>query len=114
MSEPTPETAIGARIRSIRTATGLTQAAVAERAGLVFETVSRIERGVISPTVGTLVGIADALGVGLPDLVDVGAGVPQPQVLDESLAAVIEPLRSQPLKVREQAARVVRALVEAE
>lgn len=112
MSKLAPETAIGARIRAIRTGTGLTQAAVAERAGLVFETVSRIERGVISPTVGTLVGIARALGVGLPDLVDVDAGVPQSQVLDETLAAVIEPLRDQPQKVREQAARVVRALVQ--
>lgn len=112
MTLPTPEQLVGARIRSIRLAAGLTQAAVAERAGLVFETVSRIERGVISPTVGSLVGLAKALGVGLPELVDVEGAVPQSAALEESLAAVIEPLRGQPERVRRQAARVVAALVD--
>jgi transcriptional regulator with XRE-family HTH domain len=52
---------IGKRIRDLRAARGLTQAALAERVGCSSHFVSGIERGVDSPSLLTLERIADAL-----------------------------------------------------
>jgi transcriptional regulator with XRE-family HTH domain len=61
---------LGARVRRLRCAAGLTQAQLALGAGLTVESVARIERCVRqcssaqrNPCLSTLVGIADALGV---------------------------------------------------
>jgi transcriptional regulator with XRE-family HTH domain len=52
---------IAARVRHARTRHGLTQAALAERADLAFETISRIESGREPPSLRTIVALADAL-----------------------------------------------------
>ena len=101
---------VGMQIREARVAAGLTQATLADRAGMAFETVSRIERGTLNTTVRTLVALADALGVESGDLLS-GAS-PRPAGLDDSLQAVIAPLLDQPASVRATAARIVRSLVE--
>lgn len=54
---------VGALIRNLRVASDLTLAAVAERTGLSKGVLSRIERGLISPSITTLAKIADALDV---------------------------------------------------
>lgn len=59
---------VGAAIAARRKANGLTQAQVSERMGIEKETLSRIENGVISPTLARLTQIADILGCPVSDL----------------------------------------------
>ncbi len=56
----------------------MTQAALARAAGLSQGALARIEAGDRSATVGTLVGVARALGISLPDLFSVAAPVANP------------------------------------
>jgi len=52
-------------VREQRKAAGFTQAELAERAELAFETVSRVESGREPPSLRTAVRLADALGLPL-------------------------------------------------
>lgn len=52
--------AAGDLLRTAREARGLTQAALAERAGTAQSAVSRLECGVVSPTVETLERLLEA------------------------------------------------------
>ena len=70
--------AIAARIRSLRTRSDLSQEVVAEKAGLPVETISRAENARMVPSLGTLLALAGALGVGLADIVDPGRPLPPP------------------------------------
>jgi transcriptional regulator with XRE-family HTH domain len=63
---------LGARLRTARTRRGLTQQQLAERVGLSIESISRAERGVITPTIWTLKDLAKALSIPLLDLVEGG------------------------------------------
>jgi transcriptional regulator with XRE-family HTH domain len=54
-------TELGLRLRQLRRAAGLDQAAMAERLGVTQPRVSKIELGVFTPTTGLLERIADAL-----------------------------------------------------
>lgn len=45
---------VGARLRVVRTVRGLSQRALAKRCGVANATISLIETGTISPTVGSL------------------------------------------------------------
>lgn len=56
----------------------MTQAALARVAGLSQGALARIEAGDRSATVGTLVGVARALEITLPDLLSVAAPAPNP------------------------------------
>lgn len=56
---------VGERIRALRMRSGLSQAALARRAGIGQTSVSAIETGKQSPTVDTLERICQALGVAL-------------------------------------------------
>ena len=60
---------LGQAVRDKRKEAGLTQERLAERADLSTIFISRIERGVESPTLDNLVKIARALGVRVRDLV---------------------------------------------
>jgi transcriptional regulator with XRE-family HTH domain len=53
----------GARLRQLRTAAGLSQTALAQRAGLTRMAVAHLEMGRRQPTWATAVALADALGV---------------------------------------------------
>lgn len=55
--------ALGLKIRELRTAAGLTLEDVAGAAGVSQSLVSQVERGIAQPSIGTLRGIAAALGV---------------------------------------------------
>jgi transcriptional regulator with XRE-family HTH domain len=65
---PVLEIQIGANIRDLRNAGGITVAALASKADLTKGTVSKIETGKISPPISTLIRIASALGVPLARL----------------------------------------------
>lgn len=59
-------------LRRLRKAAGITQDALAAKLGVNRATISKYETGQIEPTVSQLQAIADALGVHLFDLLDVG------------------------------------------
>lgn len=59
---------IGARMKSVRQALRLTQAQVAERAGIDHSFYGQIERGVNIPSLKTFVAVARALKVNPGDL----------------------------------------------
>ncbi|MFF2243784.1 helix-turn-helix domain-containing protein [Arthrobacter sp. NPDC058130] len=67
--------AIGARVRQERQSRGWTLDQLAEAAGVSRRMVINVEQGSVNPSVGTLLRISDALGVGLPALVE----SPQPK-----------------------------------
>ena len=54
---------LATRLKAARTRTGLSQAALAAKAGLTREYVNKLEAGRHDPTVGTLQRLATALGV---------------------------------------------------
>ena len=62
-------TAIGERVREFRTNANLTQAALAEKAGIEPSNLSHIERAATKVSLPTLMRIANALEVSLDELV---------------------------------------------
>lgn len=60
---------IGARIKHERTARGWTLDGLAQASGLSRRAVVNVEQGAANPSVGTLLRLSDALGIGLPALV---------------------------------------------
>ncbi|MCU1392049.1 MAG: Transcriptional regulator, family protein [Ilumatobacteraceae bacterium] len=62
--------AFGARLKEVRLEKGLTQEALAHKAGLHPTYISNCERGYSAPTLETLIRLARCLGVQPGDLVD--------------------------------------------
>ncbi len=60
--------ALGARLRALRTAAGLTQAAVADRTGIHRPNIARVEAGRHMPSLETLARYAHAIGTSIPEL----------------------------------------------
>lgn len=65
--------AIGARVKQERNARGWTLDQLSEQAGVSRRMVVNVEQGGVNPSVGTLLRLSDALGVGLPSLVEAPA-----------------------------------------
>jgi transcriptional regulator with XRE-family HTH domain len=63
-----PQPALGAAIRELRTEREATQQDIAQSAGITVAHLSKIERGRTNPTWGTVVALADALGVTMVDI----------------------------------------------
>jgi transcriptional regulator with XRE-family HTH domain len=75
--------AIGRRVRGLRTALGLTQERLAFESGSIAKGhLSDLEKGLLRPTVHTLKGVADRLGVRLMDLVSDPNDGPREALLD--------------------------------
>jgi transcriptional regulator with XRE-family HTH domain len=68
----TPES-LGARLRELRTASGVSLRALAARLGISPSAVSQIERGVMRPSVSRLIGYVGAIGVPLSAVFETGA-----------------------------------------
>jgi transcriptional regulator with XRE-family HTH domain len=62
--------AIGGRVRQERQTRRWTLDDLAAATGVSRRMLVNVEQGVVNPSVGTLLRISDALGVGLPELVD--------------------------------------------
>src|SRR5204863_7244546 len=62
---------IGGRVRQGRASRGWTLDQLAERSGVSRRMLVSIEQGSANPSIATLLRISDALGIGLPALVDV-------------------------------------------
>ena len=74
---------LGARIRSLREQLGLTQEKAAYEAGLASKGhLSGIEKGVVLPTLDTLVLLAERLEVDLLDLFTFPGGSPRHRLVD--------------------------------
>ena len=58
---------VGERLKALRSRYGLSQRKLADKAGLTHGTVSHIERDKISPSIGTLRQILDAIPMTLSD-----------------------------------------------
>jgi transcriptional regulator with XRE-family HTH domain len=58
--------AIGVRIKQERQSRRWTLDRLAEAAGVSRRMVVNVEQGAVNPSVGTLLRISDALGIGLP------------------------------------------------
>lgn len=68
---------VGGRIRALRTARGLTLAQLSQASGVSKPYLSQLENGRASnPSVGMLVGLADALSVSLDELAGVKRWTP--------------------------------------
>ncbi len=77
--------AIGVRVAAVRRERGLTQEDVAARAGLEPATVSRCEVGARALSLTNLLRVAEALEVGLGDLIDVQRDAPAPTLPADEL-----------------------------
>ncbi|MFC5344157.1 helix-turn-helix transcriptional regulator [Brevundimonas staleyi] len=53
---------LGSRLKEVRTAAGLTQAELAERAGVSRKTINTVENGVFIPSTLLALSLAKALG----------------------------------------------------
>ena len=62
----------GARVRGLRKRAKLTQERLGELSGVDHKYLSRVERGVVNPSVETLFKLADGLGVEPAELVTFG------------------------------------------
>lgn len=60
--------AVGRRVRELRTSMGVTMASFASEAGISLGMLSKIEHGLTAPSLSTLVGLAEAAGVPLTAL----------------------------------------------
>ena len=69
MARVSPEERFAANLRRLRTAAGLSQEQLAGRTGLHPTEISRLERAVREPRLGTIVRLARGLGVGIEGLV---------------------------------------------
>lgn len=74
--------AIGSRVRHERQARGWTLDQLAQSSGVSRRMLVNVEQGDANPSVGTLLRLADALGVGLPALV----ALPRPAPLEVTRA----------------------------
>jgi len=65
---------VGARLRELRKARGISARALAQSLDISPSAVSQIERGVLQPSIARLIAISDALDVPLADVFDTGDG----------------------------------------
>jgi transcriptional regulator with XRE-family HTH domain len=99
--------AAGAGIARARARAGLTQHDVAEALDIGIEAVSRLERGVVDPSVTRLVELAELFGCGMPELLMPGSSRP-----DDQAMAIARDIAGLPPKEREAMAAIVRQLAE--
>jgi transcriptional regulator with XRE-family HTH domain len=67
---------IGARVKQARSALGWSLDRLASRSGVSRRMVVNVEQGTTNPSITTLLRLSDALGIGLPELVDPGERTP--------------------------------------
>ncbi len=61
---------IAKRLKELRKKTGLSQQKLAEKAGLSYNTITKIEQGAATkPTIQTMIKIADAFKISIDELV---------------------------------------------
>lgn len=101
---------LGARIKTLREARGLTQEALAELVDVDGQTIQRVERAKIAPSLARVFGIADALGVSMAELFDAAGAAVEVAGVTPSELAVLSAYRATPEERRELALRVLREI----
>ncbi len=100
--------AIGARIRGARIARSMTLQALADISGVSTSMLSLVERGRASPSIGSLIVIASALGVAMSDLIDDDSSTAEKAVVRPADHPVIETAQHVVRRVlREDRARAI-------
>jgi transcriptional regulator with XRE-family HTH domain len=105
MRERALRASLSRALRQTRAVRGLTQRALAAKAGIGEKYLSRIERALATPSVLVVLKLAHALDVGLEELVASPAGEAAPQA-----TALFRLLADRPKPELERAERVLRAL----
>jgi len=82
----------GAQVRALRRARGFSLDQLARRGGLFKGSLSAIENGLCNPTLKTLGKVAQALGVGLGELVGLPVAEPGPAEVEKEEASVARAL----------------------
>lgn len=103
MDDPELARRLGERVRGLRKARGLTLKEVASLSGLTLSRLGYVETGERELTVGALVRLARALGVGVNDLV----GEPSP---NDAVTSIVDRLPEDPIEVRRRVLGALRAL----
>lgn len=85
---------IGQRVRASRTGLGWTLDELADRSGVSRRMLINVEHGVTNASIGTLLRLSDALGIGLPALVDTADDGAQDVVIHR--AGVVAPMWTSP------------------
>ena len=88
------EKRIGGKITEIRLSQKLTQAQLAEKVNLSIETISRMERGVVFPSLKTIEIIANSLNVPLKSFFDFDECPSQDKSFERELSKVVGFLRT--------------------
>ncbi len=103
---------LGARIRTLREAAGLTQEALAERVGVDTQTIQRVERAKVTPSLPRVFALADALEVTMSEMFEgEDVAVDTSPVTPDELA-VLRAYRSTPGSRRSLALRVIREIAQ--
>ena len=99
---------LGRRIFALRTAKGLSQDKLAEKAGISVKHVGKIERGTANASVKCLANIAQALGMSVRDILE----VEHEQGREELLAELAVAIPKLPNKDMQTVYRLVKVLAE--
>lgn len=75
-AEQSPQFAVGARLQAVRQAHGLSQRELARRANMTNGSLSLIEQGKVSPSLGSLEKILQAIPLSLPEFFAEAAKMP--------------------------------------
>lgn len=98
---------LGRRVRSLRTAAGLTQEALAERARVSTKYLSDVERGKVNASIAVLYELAEqGLGISLIALLNFSIDLDEGRRTREELTGLVE---GQPPEARRRALRALDA-----
>jgi len=89
---------LGRRIRTLRTAKGLTQQELGNRADVDYKFIGEIERGNMNPSFKVLVKIAKTLDVELPEILRFEQEISDKKELESRITKILETLSVEKLQ----------------
>ena len=100
---------LGNRVRDLRTRAGLTQAQLADRIDVSHEFMSRLERGLKTPSLSTAGKIAESLGMEMVGLFDFGGSgrTNEKEDIVEGIRSLLLPLPLDHLKIIQAVAKTL-------
>ena len=98
---------LGRRVRELRKRKRLTQAELAEKAGIDPKYIGQIERGETNPTVRLLANIAQALDISLAELFTFPQEVREEEFED---IRVLDIVRDKPPEMRKMMLRIIKVM----
>ncbi|MGV8057304.1 MAG: helix-turn-helix domain-containing protein [Smithellaceae bacterium] len=89
---------LGRRIRTLRTAKGLTQQELGHRADVDYKFIGEIERGNMNPSFKVLVKIANTLDVELPEILRFEQEISDQKELESRITQILKKLSVEKLQ----------------